>query len=126
MHQLIANWTAARIASGTLIVFFVQQIFFNKLLGGRGDAVWEAKTVRLQDACIRALTQQRDVPQHGSTVMSLSVLLIPVIILVLLVLGVVLISWIVGDYPGRSGEGLGIWDYGAGGGDAGGGGGGGC
>jgi len=107
-------------------VFFVQQILVNKLLGGRGKAVWEAKTVRFQDACFVRSRNSTDVPRHGSTVMSLSVLLIPVIILVLLVLAVDVTSWIVGDHPGRSGDGLGIWDYGAGGGDAGGGGEGGC
>ena len=58
--------------------------------------------------------------------MSLSVLLIPVIVLVLFVIAGVLSSWIVGDHPGHSGDGLGIWDYGSGGGDAGGGGEGGC
>lgn len=41
MHELIENWTVAGIASGALILFFVQQIFFDELFGGRGEAVWK-------------------------------------------------------------------------------------
>jgi hypothetical protein len=41
VHELIENWTVAGIVSGTLILFYVQQIFFDELFGGRGEAVWK-------------------------------------------------------------------------------------
>lgn len=35
VHELIENWTVAGIVSGTLILFYVQQIFFRDVLSSR-------------------------------------------------------------------------------------------